>query len=262
MISVQSRCMFSATSTSLLLSDTLTCRSARLSMWNLRPRSHLPQNHAIRSLTIGNTSSRRKRIVVAVTGATGAPLAVQLLQRLRVLGVETHLILSIWGLATLKYELSAPNNTAQYLKSLADTSYSPKDVSAPLSSGSFHTDGMIVVPCSMKTLAGIRIGYDNDLITRAAGVTLKERRKLVLVARETPLSSIHLENMLEVTKAGAVIFPPVMAFYTRPKCVEDMVQQSVQRMVDCFEIGAEKHDTEQDRWTGFGWNRKNDEGNA
>lgn len=121
---------------------------------------------------------------------------------------------------------------------------------------------MIVVPCSMKTLAGIRIGYDNDLITRAAGVTLKERRKLVLVARETPLSSIHLENMLEVTKAGGVIFPPVMAFYTRPKCVADMVEQSVRRMVDCLGIGAEKDDEEEGRWTGFDWTRKKDEESA
>jgi 4-hydroxy-3-polyprenylbenzoate decarboxylase len=262
MLSARPRCLFPSNYTSLPFSTTLTCRSARLSVWNLKPKSHFPQNHGIRSFTIGNTSSRRKRIVVAVTGATGAPLAVSLLQRLRVLGVETHLILSTWGSSTLKYELSAPNNTAQYLKSLADTSYSPKDVSASLSSGSFQTDGMIVVPCSMKTLAGIRIGYDNDLITRAASVTLKERRKLVLVARETPLSSIHLENMLEVTKAGAVIFPPVMAFYTRPKCVEDMVQQSVRRMVDCLEIGTEEHDTEQGRWTGFKWNQKNDEGGA
>jgi 4-hydroxy-3-polyprenylbenzoate decarboxylase len=152
---------------------------------------------------------RKKRIVVAVTGATGAPLAVNLLQALRNLEVETHLVLSTWGSATLRYELEEPNNTANYLQSLADFSYSPKDVSASLSSGSFRTDGMIVVPCSMKTLAGIRMGYDSDLITRAASVTLKERRRLVLVARETPLSSIHLGNMLDLTNAGAVIFPPM-----------------------------------------------------
>jgi len=166
--------------------------------------------------------THRKRIIVAVTGATGAPLAVSLLQRLRSLNVETHLILSKWGAATLKYELDPPHNTSAYLSSLADYTYSPLDVSASLSSGSFLTHGMIVVPCSMKTLAAIRIGYDNDLITRAAGVSLKERRKLVLAARETPLSAIHLENMLEVTRAGAMVFPPVMAFYTRPKGVKDI----------------------------------------
>lgn len=131
--------------------------------------------------------------------------------------MESHVILSKWGIATLKYELEAANNGSAYLHSLASVSYNANDVSAPISSRSFHIDGMIVVPCSTKTLAGIRIGNDNDLITRAAGVTLKERRRLVLAARETRLSSIPLENMLEVTKAGAVIFPPVMAFYTRPK---------------------------------------------
>jgi phenylacrylic acid decarboxylase len=145
---------------------------------------------------------------VAVTGATGAPLATSLLLHLKKLGVESHLVLSTWGSASLKYELEAPNHTAAYLVSLAHYSYSLRDVSASLSSGSFQTDGMIVVPCSMKTLAGIRMGYDNDLVTRAAGVTLKERRRLVLVARETPLSSIHLDNMLEVTERAQWYFRP------------------------------------------------------
>jgi phenylacrylic acid decarboxylase len=108
----------------------------------------------------------------------------------------------------------------------------------------------------MKTLAGIRVGYDTDLITRAAGVALKERRRLVLVARETPLSTIHLENMLEVTKAGAVVFPPVMAFYTQPKRIEDMVKQSVTRMIDCLGLSNVEHDTEEGRWAGFDWGGK------
>jgi 4-hydroxy-3-polyprenylbenzoate decarboxylase len=111
----------------------------------------------------------------------------------------------------------------------------------------------------MKTLAGIRMGYDSDLIARAASVTLKERRRLVLVARETPLSSIHLENMLEVTHAGAVIFPPVMAFYTRPRSVGDIVSQSVQRMVDCLGLDLEEHNSKEGRWAGFEWNRKSRE---
>ena len=199
---------------------------------------------------------RRKRIIVAITGATGAPLAVHLLQQLRKLGVETHVILSTWGLATLKYELDTPNNTASYIQSLADQYYPARDVSAAISSGSYRTDGMIVVPCSMKTLAGIRMGYDNDLITRAAGVTLKERRRLVLAARETPFSSIHLENMLEVTKAGAVIFPPMMTFYTRPKGVQDMVEQSVKRMIDLLDLRLEEHDESEGRWEGFEWKQK------
>lgn len=218
-----------------------------------------PRGISIRALSTSHT--RRKRVIVAVTGATGAPLAVTLLQTLRRLNVETHLIMSTWGASTLKYELPAPDNTPRYLESLADRTYSPKDVSASLSSGSFITDGMVVVPCSMKTLAGIRIGYDNDLITRAASVTLKERRRLVLVARETPLSSIHLENMLEVTRAGAIVFPPVMAFYTRPKSVGEMVEQSVRRMVDCLNLGMDEHEAGEGRWDGFDWNgKKVDEG--
>lgn len=212
------------------------------------PALHLKSIHVL--------ATRRKRIIVAVTGATGAPLAVELLKQLRKLDIEIHLVLSTWGASTLKYELDAPNNTVKYMSSLADYSYSPRDVSASVSSGSFITHGMIVVPCSMKTLAGIRIGYDSDLITRAAGVTLKERRKLVLVARETPLSSIHLENMLQVTKAGAVVFPPVMAFYTRPKGVEDIVKQSVTRMIDSLDLGVEAHDAESGRWEGFDWDGK------
>ncbi|KAL2062378.1 hypothetical protein VTL71DRAFT_6644 [Oculimacula yallundae] len=199
---------------------------------------------------------RKKRIIVALTGATGAPLAASILLQLRNLGVETHLILSKWGNATLKYELEAPQNDGAYLHSLATTSYNPSDVSAPPSSGSFKTDGMIVVPCSMKTLAGIRMGYDNDLIVRAASVTLKERRRLVLAARETPLSSIHLENMLEVTRAGAVVFPPVMAFYTKPKEVQDMVDQSVMRMIDLLDLRLDEHDEGGKRWVGFEWSRK------
>ncbi|KAF5971303.1 PAD1-phenylacrylic acid decarboxylase [Fusarium bulbicola] len=199
-------------------------------------------------------NGRRKRIVVAVTGATGSPLAAALLKRLQELKVETHLIMSKWGGATLKYELEAPSNTALYLESLASVTHSSLDVSASLSSGSFRTDGMIVVPCSMKTLAGIRMGYDNDLIVRAASVTLKERRRLVLVARETPLTSIYLENMLEVTKAGAVVFPPVMAFYTRPSSIDDMVQQSVMRMIDLLDLGVIDGDMEDEtRWSGFDW---------
>lgn len=202
-------------------------------------------------------NGRPQRIVVAVTGATGSPLAVALLQRLRDLRIETHLIMSKWGGATLKYELEAPNNTPSYLESLASKTHSSLDVSASLSSGSFRTDGMIVVPCSMKTLAGIRMGYDNDLIVRAASVTLKERRRLVLVTRETPLTSIYLENMLEVTKAGAVVFPPVMTFYTRPKSIDDMIQQSVMRMIDLLDLEVPDADwQDESRWTGFKWTGK------
>jgi 4-hydroxy-3-polyprenylbenzoate decarboxylase len=197
-------------------------------------------------------SPRRKRVIVAVTGATGSPLAVTLLQCLRQLDVETHLVLSKWGGATLKYELAAPDNTRSYLEGLASRVYSPYDVSAPISSGSYLTDAMIVVPCSMKTLAAVRMGYDSDLIARAAGVMLKERRRLVVVARETPLSSIHLENMLELTRAGATVFPPVMTFYTRPASVQDMVDQSVTRMIDSLGIDQSGSVVADEvRWNGF-----------
>ncbi|EWZ36384.1 flavo protein [Fusarium oxysporum Fo47] len=217
---------------------------------------HLPAQARYQSSSPG-PNGRPKRIVVAVTGATGSPLAVALLQRLRELDVETHLVMSKWGGATLKYELEVPNNTTSYLESLASVTHSSLDVSASLSSGSFRTDGMIVVPCSMKTLAGIRMGYDNDLIVRAASVTLKERRRLVLVARETPLTSIYLENMLEVTKGGAVVFPPVMAFYTRPSSIDDMVQQSVMRMIDLLDLEVIDGDMQDEaRWSGFDWAAK------
>ncbi|KAF4420569.1 3-octaprenyl-4-hydroxybenzoate carboxy-lyase [Fusarium acutatum] len=220
---------------------------------NLSLAHHLPVQTRYQS-SPARPNGRLKRIVVAVTGATGSPLAVALLKRLRELKVETHLIMSKWGGATLKYELEAPNNTASYLESLASVTHSSLDVSASLSSGSFRTDGMIVVPCSMKTLAGIRMGYDNDLIVRAASVTLKERRRLVLVARETPLTSIYLENMLKVTKAGAVVFPPVMAFYTRPSSINDMVQQSVMRMIDLLDFEVIDGDMQDEaRWSGFDW---------
>jgi len=225
----------------------------------IKRRHYSSQSPAIPPITAlpATKTKRPKRIIVAVTGATGAPLAVALLHRLAALGVETHLIMSKWGAATLKYELDAPGNTPAYLASLAAATYPAADVSAPPSSGSFRAHGMVVVPCSMKTLAAVRMGYDADLISRAAGVTLKERRRLVLVARETPLADAHLDNMLAVTRAGAVVFPPVMAFYTRPRTVAEMVEQSVGRMVDLLDLGIEEHDEDGGlRWEGFDWKGK------
>lgn len=179
-----------------------------------------------------------------MTGATGVVLGVKILKALRKLGVETHLIMSKWAEATMKYETGYQPID---VRSMADFCYTIKEQSAAISSGSFHHDGMIVVPCSMKTLAGIRMGYCDDLITRAADVTLKERRKLVLVARETPLSDIHLENMLAVTRSGAIIFPPVPAFYIRPKTLADVEDQSVGRMLDMFHLDTGDFE----RWGGF-----------
>ncbi|KKK18236.1 putative phenylacrylic acid decarboxylase [Aspergillus rambellii] len=192
----------------------------------------------------GPSIPQRKRIVVAMTGATGALMGIKVLIALRRLNIETHLVMSKWAEATVKYETDYhPSN----VKALADYSYNANDMAAPVSSGSFRTDGMIVVPCSMKTLAAIHCGFCDDLISRAADVMLKERRKLVLVARETPLSEIHLRNMLEVTRAGAIIFPPVPAYYIKPATVEDLVDQSVGRVLDLFDLDTKDFE----RWNGW-----------
>ncbi|KAL3444779.1 Phenylacrylic acid decarboxylase [Aspergillus insuetus] len=191
-----------------------------------------------------STPQRRHRIVVAMTGATGAMLGIKVLIALRRLNVETHLVLSKWAEATIKYETDYhPSN----LKALADHVHNINDMAAPISSGSFHADGMIIVPCSMKTLAAIHAGFCDDLISRAADVMLKERRKLVLVTRETPLSDIHLRNMLEVTRAGAIVFPPVPAYYIKAAGVDDLIDQSVGRMLDLFDLDTGDFE----RWNGW-----------
>lgn len=185
------------------------------------------------------------RLIVAMTGATGAVLGVRLLTELS--GnpqVETHLVLSRWARATVELETGL---SAREVTELADVAYSPDDQGAAISSGSFPTDGMVVLPCSMKTLAGIRTGYAEGLIARAADVTLKERRRMVLVPRETPLSEIHLENMLALARMGVSIVPPMPAFYNRPATVDDIVGHIVARVLDQFGIetaGAQ-------RWDGF-----------
>ncbi len=176
------------------------------------------------------------RLVVAMTGASGAVLGIRLLERLRdVSSVETHLVMSRWARQTIRLE---GTRTASEVASLADRVYHPDDQAAPIASGSFLTDGMVVVPCSMKTLAGIRTGYGDGLITRAADVTLKERRKLVLVVRETPLSEIHLENMLSLARMGVSIVPPVPAFYTMPSTIEDLVDNLVAKVLDQFGVAV------------------------
>ncbi|EMD88343.1 hypothetical protein COCC4DRAFT_149902 [Bipolaris maydis ATCC 48331] len=192
---------------------------------------------------------RPKRIVIGITGATGTIYAVRLLEILRDLSIETHLVMSKWAHTTLKYET---DRTEAEIHSLASRVYTARDMTAPIASGSFLHDGMIIVPCSMKTLAAVRIGFCDDLISRAADVTLKERRPLMLVPRETPLSDIHLDNLLAVRKMGAVVFPPMPAFYTRPKSLEDMVEQSVGRMLDNFGI----HTDGFERWNGCNWGNK------
>ncbi|WP_432165202.1 non-oxidative hydroxyarylic acid decarboxylases subunit B [Streptomyces sp. bgisy031] len=171
------------------------------------------------------------KLVVAMTGATGAPFGVRLLEVLGELGVETHLIVSRWARATLTQETGL---SVREVQAMASVCHSPDDQGASISSGSFRVDGMVVVPCSMKTLAAVRTGYGDGLIGRAADVMLKERRRLVLVARETPLSAVHLENMLELTRMGATVMPPVPAFYNHPASVADLVDHIVARVLDQF----------------------------
>ncbi|RKL43049.1 hypothetical protein BFJ72_g4462 [Fusarium proliferatum] len=198
--------------------------------------------------SIQQAPSRPRRIVVGITGATGAPYAIALLRLLRQLGIETHVVISKWALATLKYETTM---TEEQIRSLAYANYTARDVSAPIASGSFQHDGMVIVPCSMKTLAAVRSGYCDDLISRAADVTLKENRRLLMAVRETPLSDVHLDNMLFLRRAGAIIFPPVPAFYTNPDSLEDVVDQSVGRMLDLMGI----HTDGFERWDGFKQNK-------
>lgn len=186
-----------------------------------------------------------KRLIVAMTGATGAPLGVHLLQTLRdIPEVQTHLIVSKWARATI--ELETPY-TVRDVYALADVVHGAGDQTATISSGSFRTDGMVVIPCSMKTLAGIRTGYADGLIGRAADVVLKERRRLVLVARETPLSEIHLDNMLALARMGAVILPPMPAFYNQPATIGDMVSHITTRVLDQFGLPA----PDARRWNGL-----------
>ncbi|MCP3798320.1 UbiX family flavin prenyltransferase [Allokutzneria sp. A3M-2-11 16] len=183
------------------------------------------------------------RLVVGMTGATGAELGIRVLLALRELGVETHLVLSKWARATIELETA---HSVREVRALATAVYSADDQAAPISSGSFRTDGMVVVPCTTKTLATIRHGTGDGLISRAADVVLKERRRLVLVVRETPLSTIHLENMLGVTQAGATVFPPVPAFYNAPHSLNDVIDHTVARILDQF--GLEVPNAA--RWTG------------
>ena len=177
--------------------------------------------------------SHTPRLVVGITGATGSIFGVRLLQALGRSHVETHLIVSKWGARTLVHETSY---SLEQVQQMATRCYNPNDQGAALSSGSFLTDGMVVAPCSMRTLAAIAQGQGEHLVHRAADVILKERRKLVLVVREAPLNEIHLENMLKLSRMGVVILPPVPAFYNRPQSIPEMVDQTVMRILDQFDI--------------------------
>ncbi len=169
-----------------------------------------------------------RRVVVGITGATGAVYAVRLLRRLREAGRETHLVASPAGVLNVHHELGLDRGA---LEQLADMSYAPGDVGAAIASGSFSAEAMVVAPCSMKSLAAIAHGLSDNLLTRAADVALKERRRLVLMVRETPFNLAHLRNMTAATEMGAVVFPPLPAFYHQPRSIDELVDDSVERVL-------------------------------
>jgi flavin prenyltransferase len=179
------------------------------------------------------SSNAGVRVIVGVSGASGAAYAVRMLQRLRELGAHTHLVATPAGLVNVNHELGL-NRTA--LEAMADESHAPGDIGACIASGSFVTHGMIVVPCSMKTLAAVAHGFGDNLLTRAADVVLKERRRLLLMVRETPFNLAHLRNMVAVTEMGGIVFPPLPALYHRPTSVEEMVNETVERVLAMLQV--------------------------
>lgn len=176
----------------------------------------------------------KKRVIVGITGASGIIYGIRLLEALKSLEVETHLIMSEWALRNLSLET---DYTLSQIECLTTRKYSICEMDAPVASGSFLTEGMVIAPCSMKTLAGIANGYSENLLERTADVTIKERRKLILVTRETPLSPIHLENMLKLARIGVVIAPPMPAFYIKPESILELVDYQVGRIID--QLGLE-----------------------
>ena len=173
------------------------------------------------------------KLIVGITGSTGVIYGVRLLQVLKEKNIQTHLIITEWAKKCLMMETEFKPDE---VKSLATTASDEANMASSISSGTHKTDGMIVIPCTMKTLSSIANGYDETLIARAAGVTLKESRKLVLVTRETPLTAINLENMLKLARLGVVILPPVPGFYTKPKTIDEIVNHTVGKCLDQFDI--------------------------
>jgi 4-hydroxy-3-polyprenylbenzoate decarboxylase len=173
------------------------------------------------------------RLIVGITGSTGVIYGIRLLEILKKLNVETHLIMTKWATKCIGMETEF---IPEQVRSLASTVSDEDNMAASVSSGTHKVDGMIIAPCSMKTLSSIANGYDETLVARAAGVTIKEGRKLVLMVRETPLSAIHLENMLKLARLGIVILPPVTEFYTKPKSIDDIVNHGVGKCLDQFDL--------------------------
>ncbi|OWT80057.1 MULTISPECIES: UbiX family flavin prenyltransferase [unclassified Achromobacter] len=188
----------------------------------------------------------RKRLIVAITGASGSIYGVRILRELRCHPEwESHLVLSASGALTAAQELALKRTE---IEALADVVHNVKDVGAAISSGSFPTEGMVIAPCSMKTLAAVALGMGDNLVSRAADVALKERRRVVLLARETPLNLAHLRNMTSVTEMGGIIFPPVPAFYNLPSSLDDVINHTVGRVLDLFGV---HHEHLLERWQGL-----------
>ena len=184
------------------------------------------------------------RVVVGITGASGAVYGVRLLERLRSLGACTHLVVTPAGVLNAHHELGLDRNA---LEALADEHHAIGDVGACIASGSHQVDAMVVAPCSMKTLAAIAHGFGDNLLTRAADVTLKERRRLILMVRETPFNLAHLRNMTAVTEMGGIVFPPLPAFYHRPQSIDEMVADTVERVIELMGVGT----AVPKRWSGL-----------
>jgi 2,5-furandicarboxylate decarboxylase 2 len=193
-----------------------------------------------------STTQPRPRLVVGISGASGALIGVSLLKTLQQLGsVETHLIVTASGAVTLAQETGLDRPAVE---ALADVTHNIRDIGACVASGSFEAQGMVIVPCSMKTLASVAHAFSDNLLTRAADVMLKERRRLILVTRETPLNLAHLRNMTQATEMGAIIMPPVPAFYTHPQSLDQIVAHLVGRILDLLQI---EHHQIAERWSGL-----------
>ena len=193
----------------------------------------------------GTLAPVKKRLIVGITGATGAIYGLALLRALKQTpGWESHLVLTDAGVLNVWHEHKMKRKAVE---ALADFAYHPKDIAATIASGSFVTEGMVIAPCSMKTLAAVAHAHADDLVSRAADVVLKERRRLVLIPRETPLNLAHLRNMVAVTEMGGIIMPPVPAFYALPKSIDDLVAHTVARVLDLFGV----HSARLARWQGM-----------
>ncbi|MEY8879215.1 MAG: UbiX family flavin prenyltransferase [Leptothrix sp. (in: b-proteobacteria)] len=188
--------------------------------------------------------STTRRLVVGITGASGAVYGVRLLERARALGVETHLVVTPSGVLNVHHECELDRRS---LEALATHAHAPGEIGACIASGSFDTAAMVVAPCTMKTLAAIAHGFGDNLLTRAADVTLKERRRLILLVRETPFNLAHLRNMTAVTEMGGIIFPPLPAFYHRPQSIAELVDETVERVLQLSGVAAASPKS----WTGL-----------